>query len=599
MRNLFLILFLFSTLLFSQYYEERTSEQNSEQSDIYFRSHSLNPFGLSGFKAITAGFIDNPFLNLKINPADFTLPKGKDLYLYVDFRGDRQEAWFDGDYVMPMDYTGGYSSVYLPDRRWITVSREEPEPIISFGIILRPLSEVSEKFFVGGSYQFLRKNENYYDSPYGVYYYRYYYDSFGAANEIGQGVPVTDRYSGADEMTNVGHFLSFFTGYEFSDELKAGIGINGVIHSKEGEYSNSYNGEYGSSNTEKWNSFQSEERAQDYKHIDLSLGVKYSPLSTFALGLKAGYLNGKGNQSYSYSGNNLSERNKPGVSSEWYYYFYDASTSQNWEKKGGTVYGGLDFQKRFKEDKVISGYYLYSSAKIDLTTNSVIKDTSNHNGRWVYNQEWYNYSGYSALSDIRTGTGERNIKTHEGMVNLKWKLNDNTTLSTGIYINNTNTKITSTEPASVYRVSSNSSATWQGNYNNYFQSRREEKTLVWEYMSDFTTIQIPVLLYFRLSDQWELMTGISRIANAWDIEDVTTAYFTKREKTDLDTSTTELNFGERYKMPRQRISEDLVKFLMSLKLNISDEFSARVMFEPEFDPYIRIAQWWFAIEANL
>jgi hypothetical protein len=44
-----------------------------------------------------------------------------------------------------------------------------------------------------------------------------------------------------------GTFFSFFTCYEFSDELKAGIGLNGVIHSKEGEYSNSYNGEYGSS----------------------------------------------------------------------------------------------------------------------------------------------------------------------------------------------------------------------------------------------------------------------------------------------------------------------------------------------------------------
>jgi hypothetical protein len=37
--------------------------------------------------------------------------------------------------------------------------------------------------------------------------------------------------------------------------------------------------------------------------------------------------------------------------------------------------------------------------------------------------------------------------------------------------------------------------------------------------------------------------------------------------------------------------QDLFKFLMSLKLNISDEFSARVMFEPEFDPYYKSAQW--------
>src|SRR3990172_12717568 len=102
LNKIFTVLSLVPNILFAQYYGERTTEQNFEQSQLYFNSYFLNPFGIYNFKDVAAGLIDDYFLNLQVNPANVpVLEKDKDIYLYLDFRGDRTEAPVVENYIMP------------------------------------------------------------------------------------------------------------------------------------------------------------------------------------------------------------------------------------------------------------------------------------------------------------------------------------------------------------------------------------------------------------------------------------------------------------------------------------------------------------------
>ena len=588
----------FNTVL-PQYFQERSTEQNFEQSELYFSSHYLNPFGLSGFKEISAGLIDNPFLNLRLNPANLPQFKDKNFLLYLDFRGDRTEAsYLDDYYVHPFYYVG------IPrtpiDRRWVTITRAEPEPIASFGILINPISGITNNFFLGGTYQFIRRNENFYDMPYGIYMFNYYYDSFGIRTTGEENIPIVDRFSGKDEMTNEGHLFSLFTGYQLFENLSVGLGFNGVIHSREGEHLNSYQDEYGSTNNWRWNSYQSQAREQKYDHLDFNIGVKYNPIEHLSLGVKGGYLKGDADQNYSSAFKHLSQNNIPGSSPTWHYSLSDASTIQNWNQDGNTKYLGVDLKHVFKDETVVRAYYFYNTTEVDLKNNSEILDTSFYSNRWTYDTTWYFYTGYSATIDRRTGMGIRSKKTHEAMISAKFKLTERSTLTTGFYFRSLSTKVNSTEPAFVYRISSHNSSSYTGSYSfNYFQKLIEDKTLVWDYTSDITTVKIPVILNFKLSDNWDMDIGIVRVADAWNIEDVTTAYFKKRERTDIDSTRIETNFGERYKLPNQKISEDYLKFFSSFDVKLSDKFNTRVMIEPEFSPFVRVAQWWIAFEVKL
>ena len=64
MKKLFFILLILVPAVKAQYYGERTTDQNFEESSLYFQSHYLNPFGIESFKSVSPGLIDNPFLNL-------------------------------------------------------------------------------------------------------------------------------------------------------------------------------------------------------------------------------------------------------------------------------------------------------------------------------------------------------------------------------------------------------------------------------------------------------------------------------------------------------------------------------------------------------
>ena len=601
MRTLVLITLLIPSILFAQYWGERTTEQSFEESELYFQSHFLNTFGLKDFKQVAVGLVDDPFLNLQLNPANLPgLREGK-TYVYLDFRGDRTSAPVIDHFVFPNYYiTDRYYRPYV-DPRWLSTSRSEPEPTFSIGVLTYPIEDIAKNFFFGGTYQIIHRDEKFYTIPYWIYNSRYLYDSFGLKAEGLADVPIKDRFSGRDEMMTDGHLFSIFAGYKFWDKLKAGVSLNGVIHSRDGGYLNSSSDEFGNTDKTDWENSQEQSRIQDYNHLDLNAGIIYEVLPSFEIGIKGGILTGDADQEYKSLNYNYYKYNTPNVSQEWSYNFSRSSTLQNWRHDGVAKYIGFNFKSRLKRDKEFSGYYRYSNGSVDFSNTSVIVDTSIYTSRWVYNYDnsVNDYHGNSLTSDLRHGSGSRKKINHEVMLNFKWQLTSASTIRLGVYMNNFENKIKGLEPVLVKRESEYHHNSSSGNYNydNYYLLL-EDKNLEWDYSSKYWTVQIPILLYFKLNENFGLMFGVNRILKDWEINDKTTAYFKYRETNENGENNKEVNFGERYTQPAQNITENSTDVIFKIDAAVSSSFKINLLIDPEFENIFRVAQWWLSFEAD-
>ncbi len=600
MKKLILLTIILPLLSFAQYNQERTTEQSFENSELFFKSHYLNTFGLYRFKQVSAGLIDDPFLNLHINPAHQPNLGDDDALIYIDFRSDRTEVKLFDAYVVPTYY---YPDLRImppyPDPRWLTVARSEPEPIVSIGILANPLSEITKKFFIGGSYQLMHKQEKFYQMPYWIYYPNFYYDTFGGVRAGLENVPIIDRFAGKDEMTLEGHFVTLFTGYKLTDKLSLGASFNGVSHTRDGGYLNSHRDEYGTTDRTEYSTSQLLERSQKYNHSDFSIGAIYDFSEKSSVGIKAGILNGKADQDYTSQSSYYSKNNIPEVSSNWYLNDSKSLTVQNWKHDGSSKYYGVNFKQNLKEGKEISGYYRYTYSDEKVTNSSIIFDTSYYSSRWTWDTMWSVYRGSSLTSDKRKGDGFRKQYNHEALISFKSKLTSSSAVTIGLYYNSMKTDYFSSEPVLALRTSNyNGTSSYWTPYS-YSMKLLEDKVLEWNYNSRIWSLQIPVILNFTLSENFGLMLGINRILTGSEISDETVAYFNKRERVENGITKTETNFGERYLQPTKKFSESYFDLIGSLYVNISDAFKVKLLLDPEIEPEIRVAQWWLSFEMRL
>ncbi|MEW6194947.1 MAG: hypothetical protein AB1521_07325 [Bacteroidota bacterium] len=601
MKKLIFLLFVFHSFVIAQYYNERTTEQSFEQSDLYFNSHYLNTFGMKNFKAVSVGLIDDPFLNVYLNPAIMPDFKDKSTIFYLDFRGDRTEEEVVNNYVMP--YYADYIWRPIYDRRWITITRAEPEPTFSFGVLMNPIKDVIENFYVGATYQMLRREEGFYSSPYLIYSTSYLYDSFGNRAEGLADVPIVDRYSAKDEMTTEAHLLSFFTGYKIDDNLSAGLYINTVSHSREGGYLNSNKDDYGNIDNNLWENRNGRDKEQDYSHTDFSAGVMYNFTEKFKAGLKFGVLNGLAEQKlistdyYKHEYNNTSYDN-------WSNSYSNSFNQQKWKHDGSSTYLGLNFTYKPDERKTINGYYRYSNGDEDIKNSSVIDDTSNYVSHWesMYNniQDIHDYNGKSSVKDSRSGTGSRIEDNYEAMINFTSQLTSWGKISAGFYVNKRSYEINTTEPVTVYQYSEYHSKS-TGNYNYEYNNLiilEEAKRLEWNYTSDYWTIQIPVVLDFTINQYFGVTLGINRMLKNWNIDEETIAFFSYRKRNENGVINQELDFAERYSPADEKYTENETDIFVKFNADINSEFRINLLVDPELENLFRISQWWLSFEAH-
>lgn len=599
MKRIFLLLLLLPPIINAQYNNERSTEQSFEQSNLYFTSHYLNTSGIGRFKDVATGFIDDPFLNVYLNPA-LAPADSVSAFVYLDFRGDRKVPEIVKDYYMPLYYG---PSVYIEhlDPRWITSTRNEPEPVFSLGIITRPLKESAPELVIGGTYQLIRRQERFYNMPYLIYNARYMYDAFNEVRQGSSNIPVIDRYSGKDEMINEAHLYSAFLSWRLFSKLSLGAGINGVNHSRSGAYGSYDQSEFGS--TSPWHSKNSnmKTRTQDYDHLEFNVGGYYQLTRSFGAGVKAGILNGNATQQYTSDEFYSYERNLAYPSDYSGSNYFKSSTLQNWNHDGTTKHMSLNFSGNVSENSLVRGYYRYSYSGVDLSSSSRIMDTSFYYSVYTGSTYSYSYTSQSRVLDTRQGTGSRKKYNHEAMISSKWNLNKKTLFYAGIYINSYKEDIYSSEPAGVYRMSRyTDSPTDPANpVFKYSNTLSEIKRLQWEYSVRSWSVQIPVMIEFRLTDYFGLMFGINRILNNWDISDRTTAFYALREMEQSGTVKQENNFAERYTQPSEKTTEYFTDFISRFDVTISKKLNIHMWLNPDFANEHYLAQWWLSLEAQL
>jgi len=590
-------------ILFGQYNGETVTEKSFEQSGLYFTSHFLNPFGVPGYRDVAVGLIDDPFLNLQLNPASLSQFTVGSTHLYLDFRSDRSESAIVADYggIIPLRYYGPYYPIII-DPRWYSNTRSEPEPVFSLGLLTYPLGNKNRRLFLGGTYQIIHKEELFYTVPAWIYQSRFGYDPLGNLVVEDQNIPITDRYSGADEMVTTGHLFSGFLGYRLSSKLSAGVSLNGVIHSREGNYLNAYQDEYGQIND--WDSryLNFRERSQEYDHLDAAGGLQFDFSSNASAGIKAGYLQGNADQTYTAVDSSKYDYLPSGNPNQWSYNGNRSVTGQSWNQEGKNWYGRVHFSGKINPEAKARAYYQYSKTEIDLANASAISDTGYYDSRWVWDDTVVSryYSHYS-LADQRSGRGTREKSLHQAMLNLEWQLTPKNTVLAGVYYSRENSTVSTLEPVLAERFSEyfHYNSVYDPDTSYYLSRLAEDKELEWNYRSNYWTVQVPILARFQFNEHWSMMLGINRILKSWDIEEQTTAYFTRREKTENGQTRVETNFGERYTQPRQRITEDATDFISSFEVAISPKFRINLLVDPAFEDEFRIAQWWLSFRANL
>jgi len=596
---LLIFLIIIPITLPAQYWNERTTEHNFEKSGLFFNSNFLNPYGIKHLKDISVGFIDDPFLNVQLNPAILPkLTKGS-TQIYLDFRGDRTESNLVRSYSTPT-YYDSYSRYccIIPDYRQITETRNESEPIFSLGIITYPVESLNDKFYIGGTFQYLHSKDKFYSPTFGIYDKNFYADGNNARFAEASSIPVIDKYAGEDEMIQKGILATAFAGYQLLDELSLGVIVSKVGFDRNGNYLNENNDDYGNVDNNESSNKDYKSRTQDYNHIDYALGLSYDINENIMVGLKGGFLSGDINQDHHSQNRYLYKYNEPEESQEWYYHLSDYNSVQSWDHDGTSKYFSFNFAKLIKKS-IVKGFYKYSFTNIDANTKSSLTDTSFSSNRWQnYNSNTFSSSRYrSSTMDFRNGTGDRDSKRHEGMINVNWTLTEHTKVYTGFYFSQTTSTILNVEDATYERKSNYIST---GDYAwNDLQERAEDKELTWRYENIHSSFQIPIVFNFKLNEIFEIMLGINRVFHDWNISSTTSVYLAKRRNNDNGIIKEESNFIERYIEPTDTYTEDYTNVFTKFNVNVTEELQASILINPEFEDTFRIAQWWLSFRANL
>src|SRR5437867_12236524 len=125
---------------FAQYFGEQVMEKSFEQTDFFFTPYRLVPFGIGTFKNSVAGVLDDPLLNLHVNPAYLPRDSMHASYGYVDFRSAkeiRDESNIYHPYPVFAVRTIEAAS-FIPYPRFYINTRRELEPVISAAYLFHP-----------------------------------------------------------------------------------------------------------------------------------------------------------------------------------------------------------------------------------------------------------------------------------------------------------------------------------------------------------------------------------------------------------------------------------------------------------------------------
>ena len=580
--------------LSAQYWGEHVQDKGFEHTSFFFVPSILNPYGIGSFASTTPGLLDDPLLNVAVNPARARLDSLSHGYMYVDFRSARTIHDHGYGYTPPWIMYAGTDMAIRPYPWLYLNTRRELEPVFSGAFIGTPLPEAQPNLLLGGTYQMILQDDKYYSVPQDIYRSVAGMDYAGNRAAAESSIPIVDKYSGQDNMHQLGHFISAFGSYEIPTLGSIGMKVGRVFFDRSGGFgsSNFWGYPAQSASTSLWSNLEA--RSQTYNHWELTGGADFFASRQTTIGATVGWLWGdaaqalhRGDSSY-YSWSSAPNQSL---------YVRSGNSLQEWRHNGRTVLFGADITSRLTERHTLHVVYQRQRSTVDIGLGTSILDTSYSTYSYTYLDTPATSTSYSLLLDQRSGSGQQITTTNRVLASLQWQIDARLTLALGIQFDWLNSETNTTENVlarmgSVYKSS-------RGNYG-WLSGNDESKDLRWTFSAERTNFQIPIFLTIKASDAIDVLLGLNRAMTHSRVDDVTLALFRYRQSNSNGTITREENFGERYTTPREELSDVRTTFLAGLTAAPSQHFRVRLLVVPNFQDtaegsQLENLQWWIGV----
>jgi hypothetical protein len=575
----------------AQYWGERAQEKGFEEEDFFFQPFSLNPLGIGSFRNVTRGLVDQPLLNMSVNPSHLTLDSVGAFMFYTDFRSAKTITDESGGGYYPYPLFGVRTSVDIAYPYYYATSRRVLEPVFSGAILIRPMPELT----LGATYQLMLQDEKYYYVPQDVYRSNIESDFAGNKAAASSSMPITDVSGGDDRMRQRGHMGALYGSWSLSDDIRLGAKIGRTLFNRAGVYgsSNFWGNTLYNNGSSLWSS--SEGRSQSYAHWEVSGGATVAINERLTAGVTGGYLWGDATQALRQVDTSYSLY---GTTPYQSLYSRSGNKGEEWRHAGRTRSLGVDLSYAMTPTTTLRLLVEHRRTSVDLRLTTSILDTSFSTSSYNNNGTTQNSMSSSYLMDRRNGTGDRTSTTNRIMGSVDWRFSEKARLSIGGQIDWLNTSTTTIEAVTM-RGASRYASDW-GPYA-YLYSNAESKDLLWDFSAELVNFQIPIMLFLEPSEYIEVLLGLNRVMSTSTVREVTTALIASRVSNNNGTELSQQNFGERYTTPTAETSDIRTTFLAGIKATVSQHVGVRLMVVPNFRDVLNSTQlmdlqWWIGVE---
>lgn len=584
----------------AQYYDRGTIQKNFEATDFFFSPSWINPYGLDGFGPAVTGIVDDRLLDLQLTPS---LARGSEeagTYAYLDFRGARQRTQQQYDYPVyalvddALAEPGIRSDYYYPGY-WQS-SYRLAEPVMTGAVFTRPAPKLLPGLTTGFTYSLVTDDQSYYEVPSGIYRGL---ESADAA--MSAGVPITDIYSGSDQMHTIGHFPSLVASYEVSPQWNVGVRLALARFNRDGEFGNFYN--RGSSPFQNVAvSSQFSARNQEYRHTDVSIGVDGIIGNGAHVGASIGRLQGTGTQVSDGGSLYQYEYGTPETLPAGGSIYRSGSLSDSDMSRDGTTnYGSLFLRRDLDRNRRLTLAYRGTWTDVSMSGSSLVTDSSYSFSQSVNRDNLYRYESGHEVYDSREGTGSGTTRNHRLSAGLDWTLSRKNRLVLGAVGTHSVETIDTREDATVNQSSFWDNLWYNGQEPQYEENgsgRDEVKEVQWTFSNRRNSLQVPIMLWHTFSEHFELVAGVTREMTDVKVADETLALFEYRNLSANGRETNQQNFGERYREPTEYRTEVATSVLLGLTASPAPNFDIRLLAAPRWSSLwnSRRTQWWLGFQ---
>ncbi len=564
------LLLLLPAAAFSQGTHPAITEKQFVESPLFFHSWYLNPYEADGFRKVTAGLLDDPFLKVYLNPADMPEFSLKNHRIYLDIRGWRYNLSGQpvtaeaGGTVGPVKKPSATVSLPLPGQADYLASHT---PYISLGYLARPFRGKFSGWSLGFTYQLVRSE----DAVPGT-------KISGLMMNTGDDPVIMNK--------NLGHFAGAFLACRLTSRLQAGLSLSGAYYRQERT-----DDQYYRSSTEAGAMALQDYRldyGQDYRHLDAAAGLRYRLLPAWTAGVKLGYLQGRVRQTNLLDYDRIMKSIST-IPAGWTRTDGTQHDRREWERPGKFLYALFRTGYAFATNSTIGGFFSTGLRRMDVNNRTAA-------GTRTFSTEEKDAFGTLRSSEGRqqellnaAGSGTREEWFRQGMLHFSQQMASFATIKAGLSYRGESVRLNSTEAVSS-SIEGNT-VTVAGDTTREYFSRIENKSDRWDFESDATELMIPFYLEMRLQKFWQVYLGVNHILRETTIHQTDESRILYREINNNGQVTTEQNIYEITVAPVDKSVTRETVLLAGTEIMLSENLRLNVLLSPRFKDIFHIQFW--------